>query len=338
MTRVEHGEVKLDDVARMAHVSRATASRVLTGSAGTSPEARAAVHAAAERLGYQANPVARALAVGGRLTLSGRREGRLVIAVVGASRAALRDPYVATAVAAAAEVAEEFGAGVGLEWLALGGSHGLRRLADDRSVRGVILINTVQELLAHIPPALVGRIVSVGIGAPDVPSVDVDNAGAAEATVTHLLACGRREIAMVTGPEWLPCVRRQTQRYVDVVTAAGLEPRTVTGDFSSAAGAVGMTEVLRRWPGTDAVFATCDATALGALAVLRRRGVNVPHDIAVAGFDDIPFAAQASPGLTTATHPVGQIVATAALSLLEPSSADGLPRWFGSELVLRETA
>jgi DNA-binding LacI/PurR family transcriptional regulator len=142
----------------------------------------------------------------------------------------------------------------------------------------------------------------------------------------------------VTGPGWLPCVRRQSQRYVEVMISYGLEPRTVPGDFTVAGGVAGATAALRRWPRTDAIFGNCDATAIGALSVLRGKGVRVPHDVAVAGFDDIDFAAQTSPALTTATHPVVQIASTAALALLDPSSADGLPHVFGSELVLRETA
>jgi DNA-binding LacI/PurR family transcriptional regulator len=337
MAYTDRSDSKLDDVARLAGVSRSTASRVLTGASGTSSTARAAVLAAAEKLDYQANPVARALAIGTGV-VPVPREGRVVVAVVGAGREVLRDPYVATAVAAVAEVAEDFGAGVGLEWLALGGSPALRRLAEDPAVRGVILINTVEELLVDLPLRLIGRVVSIGVGSPDVPHFDVDNGGAAEASVKHLMLIGRREIAMLTGPPWLPCVRRQTQRYLDLMAAAGWEARTVPGDFSSAGGAAGMTEVLHRWPGTDAVFATCDAAAFGAVSVLANRGLRVPHDIAVAGFDDVPFAAQASPRLTTATHPVSRIAATAALAVLEPTVAGRLPHFFGSELVLRESA
>jgi DNA-binding LacI/PurR family transcriptional regulator len=330
-------DFKLDDVARVAGVSRSTASRVLTGAGSTSARARSAVLSAAESLGYQANPVARALAVGSGVA-PGPAEGRIVVAVVGAGREVLRDPYVATAVAAVAEVAEDFSAGVGLEWIALGGSPALRRLADDRTVRGVILVNTVEELLVDLPRRLLGRMVSIGVGSPDVPHFDVDNGGAAEAAVTHLMLTGRREIAMLTGPDWLPCVRRQTQRYLALMEAAGREARTVPADFSFAAGAAAMTDALHRWPDTDAVFATCDAAAFGALSVLTQRRIPVPDDIAIAGFDDVPFAAQSSPRLTTATHPVRRIASTAALSLLEPVAADGLPHFFGSQLVLRDSA
>ncbi|MDX6257661.1 MAG: hypothetical protein QOJ11_3995 [Frankiales bacterium] len=337
MAHTVRRDFKLDDVARVAGVSRSTASRVLTGAGSTSARARAAVQSAAERLGYQANPVARALAVGG-VVPPGQREGRIVVAVVGAGREVLHDPYVATAVCAVAEVAEDFSAGVGLEWIALGGSHALRRLADDPAVRGVIVVNTVEALLADLPRPLLGRIVSIGVGTPDVPHFDVDNGGAAEATVTHLMLRGRREIAMLTGPGWLPCVRRQTQRYLALMEAAGWQARTVPGDFTFAGGATAMTEALHRWPGTDAVFATCDSAAFGAVSVLAQRGIRVPHDIAVAGFDDVPFAAQSSPRLTTATHPVRRIASTAALALLEPTTAEQLPHFFGSQLVLRDSA
>ena len=333
----EHGDTKLDDVARLAGVSRSTASRVLTGARGTSAEARSAVRSAAERLGYQANPVARALAIGSGVAPT-PREGRVVLAVVGADREVLRDPYVATAVAAVAEVAEDLGAGVGLEWLALGGSPAVRRLADDPGVRGVIVVNTVEQLLLDLPRSLLGRVVSIGIGSPEVPHFDVDNGGAAEAALRHLIGTGRSQIAMLSGPEWMPCVGRQTRRYVELMRRSGWEPRTVPGDFSSAAGASGMTEVLRRWPGTDAVLATCDAVAFGAVSVLAQYGIRVPHDIAVAGFDDVPFAAQASPRLTTGSHPVSRIASTAALSLLEPTVGDRLPHFFGSELILRDSA
>ena len=122
------------------------------------------------------------------------------------------------------------------------------------------------------------------------------------------------------------------------MSEAGLEPRLIEADFTAVAGAAAMTEALSRWPATDGVFATCDAAAFGALGVLTHRGVRVPDDMAVAGFDDVPFAGQSTPGLTTATHPVRQIAAAAALSLLEPTVSDNLQHLFGSELVVRQSA
>jgi DNA-binding LacI/PurR family transcriptional regulator len=124
--------------------------------------------------------------------------------------------------------------------------------------------------------------------------------------------------------------------YRAAVGAAGLPVRVVAGGFDTASGRAGAREVLRRWPDTDAVYGICDEVALGALQVLRAAGRQVPGDVAVAGFDDIPAAEFSGPGLTTATHPVECIADAAARGALG-RVADG-PTLFASDLVLRGTA
>lgn len=319
----------LEDVARVAGVSRSTASRVLAGYGAASPSARDRVAAAAEELGYAPDPAARALATGGGV--------RLVVAVAGTEPGVLHDPYVDRVVRAAAEVCALREVGVSLEWLPLHTPERLRRLAEDRSVRGVLIVNTTERILAAVPAALDGRAVSIGIGSPAVPSFDVDNGGAASTIVSHLYASGRRRIAMITGPDWMPCTRRPVTAYQQVMRTAGLPFRLVPGDFTATSGQAAMRAILDRWPDTDAVFANSDAMALGALAVLRRRGVGVPHDVAVAGFDDVPFAALSAPALTTGSHPVERIATAAATAVLDrarmpPATA------YPSELILRESA
>jgi DNA-binding LacI/PurR family transcriptional regulator len=98
-----------------------------------------------------------------------------------------------------------------------------------------------------------------------------------------------------------------------------------------------MLAVLDRWPDTDAVFAISDAMALGAIAVLRGRGIDVPGDIAVAGFDDIPFASYGVPTLTTASHPVERIAAAAATAVLDQAPIPPVTA-YPSELIRRESA
>ena len=93
----------------------------------------------------------------------------------------------------------------------------------------------------------------------------------------------------------------------------------MTGDFSARRGRAAVSVILRRWPSTDAIVAVSDATALGVLQGLTARGVRVPADVAVTGFDDIPLAGLVSPGLSTATHPVEEIAA-AAIYLLSDES------------------
>ena len=321
--------VTLEDVARAAGVSRATASRALTGSDTVSTPARERVRAVAGQMGYAPDPLARALAAG--------TGTRLVIGVAGHSHDVLDDSYVGNVLSAASAVGDRAGVGVSLQWLPLDGAAALHRIAADRSVHGLVLVNVTEPLLAQVPSALRGRVVSIGIGSADVPSVDVDNAAGASAVVRHLLATGRRRIAMITGPEWMPCSWRMVGAYQAALEEAGLPARIVHGGFGAVDGQEGALRALRRWPETDAIFAVCDAAALGAIAALRGLGVHVPGDVAVAGFDDLPVAAWSHPALTTATHPVRAIATAAATAVLEAG-----PRpphtWYPSELVLRASA
>jgi DNA-binding LacI/PurR family transcriptional regulator len=322
--------VTLEHVALAAGVSRATASRALTGSGPASAGVRQRVLAAAERLGYVADPVARAL-VSGRGT-------RIVVAVTGVTADVLDDPYLARVVTATARVSGAEGLGVSLEWLPLDRpGPPLESLGRDRTVAGTVLVNTTPAVLATLPRSLRGRAVSIGASARDVPAFDVDNGHGVLAAVTHLVRSGRRRIAMITGPAWLSCPEAGEAAYTATVRSAGLPVRLVPGDFTVGSGRAGMLEVLRRWPDTDAVYAVCDDTALGALAVLHELGRQVPGDVAVAGFDDVPAAAHSGPGLTTATHPVEQIATAAARAVLQGPRGSGVTR-FPSELVVRASA
>jgi DNA-binding LacI/PurR family transcriptional regulator len=320
----------LDDVARAAGVSRSTASRVLGGYGPASATTRDRVHAAAARLGYAPDPAARALVTGAGY--------RLVVAVAGMDATVLDDPYVDRVVRAVADAGAAHGVGASLHWLPLNAATlALHRMAADRSVRGVVLVNMTEQILQALPRGLAGRAASIGIGSRGVPSFDIDNGGATTAMVRHLYASGRRRIAMVTGPRWMACTQRPIDAYRETILAAGLPVRLVPGDFTAAGGRVAMLAVLDRWPDTDAVFAISDAMALGAIAVLRGRGIDVPGDIAVAGFDDIPFASYGVPTLTTASHPVERIAAAAATAVLDQAPIPPVTA-YPSELIRRESA
>jgi len=322
--------VTLEHVARAAGVSRATASRALTGSGPASEDVVRRVRAAADELGYVADPVARALVQRGGT--------RVVVAVTAATDDVLECHYTDQVVRAAAQVCHPAGLGVSLQWLPLTGDPAaLDALARDRTVRGLVLVNTTYALLDALPRRLRGRVASIGVGAPAVPSVDVDVGWAMAAVVAHLVATGRRRIAMITGPPWLPCARYPVAAYRDAVLAAGLPVRTVVGGHALANGRAGAAEALQRWPDTDALIGSCDDVALGAVATVRRLGRRVPDDVAVTGFDDIPAAEFAGPSLTTATHPVDLIASAAVRAVLTGARSDeGI--LFPSRLVLRDSA
>ncbi|WP_341716111.1 LacI family DNA-binding transcriptional regulator [Micromonospora sp. FIMYZ51] len=318
----------LDDVARVAGVSRSTASRVLAGNGFASPIARERVRTAADRLGYVPNPAARALVHGSGV--------RLLVAVAGTSPEVLDDSYVDQVVSAVARACAPHGLGVTLQWVPLDAPALLTRLTDDRAVAGLVLVNTTSALLDLVPRRLRRRTASIGIGSATVPSVDIDNASGTAALVRHLYASGRRRIVMVTGPRWLACADRSLQAYRRLLRDAGLPTREVVGDFTAARGRLAAREVLHRWPDTDAIVGISDATALGVIGQLRAERVRVPDDIAVTGFDDIPLASATD--LTTASHPVRQIATAAATMVLQRCPEPGSSTMFPSAPVLRESA
>ncbi|GAA1751779.1 LacI family DNA-binding transcriptional regulator [Luedemannella helvata] len=322
--------VTIEDVARRAGTSRATASRVLAGSASVSDSARDRVTRAAADLGYVPNALARALASG--------RGDRIVLGIVSPQPVLAVDLYLGRAVTAATQAANAAGVGVSVRVLPIGAPDPLADLATDRTVCGVILFNTTYALLKSVPRALTGRAVSIGVGSDIVPSVDVDNGGAARKITDYLYATGHREIAMIGGPEWMPCTARARRAYSEVMASLGLPARIVYSDFSATSGREGAARLLATWPETDAIYAVSDTLALGVLSLLGERGIDVPGAVAVVGFDDIPYAEVGWPPLTTATHPVESIVEYAVQTVLAGRPGRAEDRLFDSHLVLRRSA
>jgi DNA-binding LacI/PurR family transcriptional regulator len=314
---------QLTEVARRAGVSVATASRVLSGRGPASAASRDAVRAAAAELGYVAHPVARRLARGtGTRVLFAVRDRRPDI---------LRDPFVTRAATAMAAATDAEGLGVTVRHVPLDAAPGLNRIAADRSIAAVVLAGHDCALLAGLPSSLRGRFCTIGAGGPDV-----DSAAGVGALLRHLHTTGRRRIALVAGPPWLAASRAPLEAYTELMTESGLPVRVVTGDFTTTRGRAAARTVLRRWPDTDAVATVSDATALGVLQGLATAGIHVPDDIAVTGFDDVPFAADTHPALTTASHPVEEIAVAAARAALGKTPA--APCLFPSHPVLRNTA
>ena len=311
----------LADVARRAGVSLATASRSLSGAGPASQQTHDRVRAAAAELGYAAHPVARMLARG--------TGTRIVLAMRHRDPAILADQFVSRAAAAVAGVADAAGLGVALRRLPLDCGPALDEIAGDRSVAALLLAGHDRATLGAVPARLRGRTAAIGVG-----GTDVDSAAGIGALLRHLHGRGRRRIALVAGPRWLGSSRLPLGAYVAFAGEAGFPVRTVAGDFTATRGRSAGRRILREWPETDAIVAVGDAAALGVLDALARQGVRVPDDVAVTGFDDIPFAGLARPALTTATHPVERIAAAATRAALDGDHGE---RLFPSRPVVRES-
>jgi DNA-binding LacI/PurR family transcriptional regulator len=330
MTGADLRRPTIEDVARVAEVSRSTAARAVAGYGHVAPHTRERVLTAAQRLGYRIHPLAQALARG--------LGHRVVVAVIGPDVSVLDDPFIGRVTSSVARVCDPVGVGVALRWLPLRPPSALTALADDRSLRGLMLLNPTTGVLSALPDRLRSRTCSIGVGAPGVASFDVDNTAGVDTILRHLHCRGRRNVAMVAGPAWLPCTSGPVRAYRQRTEAAGLPERVIRGGFGVPDGCRAGDYLLRQWPDTDAVLACCDATALGVLARLREHGIAVPDDVAVTGFDDIPFAGLSTPALTTSTNPIHQIVEDAARALLYPSVQNPGPRMYPSRLVVRQTS
>lgn len=154
-------------------------------------------------------------------------------------------------------------------------------------------------------------------GTPGVVTLAFDNEGGARRLTEHLLALGHRHIGYVAGPPERTTTRhrlhghRRALRERGAALSSSSERSTVHGGYDRASGYDGALELLRRSPDVTAVVAANDTVALGVCAALRERGLRVPEDVSVAGFDDLPFSADASPALTTVRLPLHEAGARA---------------------------
>jgi LacI family transcriptional regulator len=148
--------------------------------------------------------------------------------------------------------------------------------------------------------------------------IDVDNQTAAAEAVAHLLRLGRRRVATISGPQNMIAGADRLTGYLNGLRERGMttDPALITeGDFTEAGGYMAMQRLLPRKP--DAVFVASDAMAVGALRAIREADLRVPEDIAVVGFDDMPFATRSNPPLTTVRQPVLRTGSVAAETLID---------------------
>ncbi|MBC7724792.1 MAG: substrate-binding domain-containing protein, partial [Burkholderiaceae bacterium] len=171
--------------------------------------------------------------------------------------------------------------------------------------------------------------------------VDVDNAAGAALATEHLMARGRRHIATIAGPADMQAAVDRTTGWGKALSAAGLPTGLIAyGDFTMASGATAMRALLERDPHLDGVFAASDLMAIGALAVLRERGIAVPDDVSVVGFDDSPAATSSELQLTTVHQPSTEMGLRMANNLLALLGGEDVERQsiLPTRLVVRDSA
>jgi LacI family transcriptional regulator len=335
--------VTLQDVADRAGVSLTTASRVVNdGSRRVGKPLADRVHRAAADLGYTANLQARALATGQST-------------MIGVALRDISDPYFSSIAAGLIEVAEA-AAGRLLVCLTSTAAHEEAEreyvaLMRAQRARAVVLVGSRSDNVAARDALRAelaaftrsgGRAACVGQDLLGVDTVLPENRAGADALARALAALGHRRFAVLAGPRSLLTGQDRTDGFAGGLRAwsVPLDPaRVVHGDLSRDGGYAAMSEILAAGePLPDCVFAVSDVMAVGALARLRAAGLDVPGDIALAGFDDIPTLRDVYPPLTTVRLPLkrlGEIAARLALGGDAPRQPRVVP--VPGEVVLRES-
>lgn len=288
MPRATSTAPTLQQVATLAGVSLATASRVLHGSGGRTPTPALAerVNSAAAQLRYVAHAPAQSLA-------------RSRSTIVGLLVHDISDPYFAAIAAGAMDVARAHGLMAMVANTFRDPSLEADYLARLRAERARAVLLAGSAFLGHsLVPALEefaasgGRVVTIGPHARSFDSVSPDNFGGAALAATHLQSLGHTRVGVVSGPSTLASVAARLAGFASVLPPSA----TVDADFTRDGGRTATLSLLDNANDLTAVFALNDMMAVGALAALRALG---RADVAVVGFDDLPIAQDVTPALTT---------------------------------------
>lgn len=283
----------LDELAALSGVSRATVSRVINGGS-VSEATRQRVTEILERTKFRPNAAARTLASG--------RSGVAGVVIHLSPHLLFQDPYFSSLLQGVTDALAEQAVGMML-WL---GNRTKEETLDQILWMGlldgvIVTANQLEDplvdglLASELPTVLIGH----RRADRTASYVDVDHVEAADIITTHLLSLGRRRVGHVTGTRGTVAGEDRIAGYQRAMARAGLstEGLIVEGDFDRASGAAAALELLDR--DVDAIFCANDASAEGALGSIRARGGSIPQDVALAGFDDLAFASELDPPLTT---------------------------------------
>jgi LacI family transcriptional regulator len=311
---IENNTVTLEEVARLAGVSTSTVSRYLSGTHQVSTEKKAAIDSSIKRLNYRPNLVARGLAKGRTMTV-GVLTQEIASSFFNEAMRGVEDAL------ASHNYEAIFVSG---HWNKVEEEQRLLSLIG-RRVDGVILL--VADLDDEIMDRHAQGVPMVLLGGQSasmrVHSLGFDHYSGARMAVQHFVDLGHRRIAFISGPQGRHDADERLRGYREALEAAGLpydERLVANGGYVETGGVTAMNTLLDRGLPFSAVFAANDDSAYGAMLAMYRRGMRVPDDISLVGYDDLPHSSFSLPPLTSVRQPLrdlGREAASAVVALIE---------------------
>jgi LacI family transcriptional regulator len=331
-----NGKVTIREIADLAGVSIATVSRVVNGRGDVSPETRETVQRIVRERGYLANRSARGLSRGWT-------------GLIGGTVPMVHYPYFSHLVAGVAEALYEHDMRLVLcptyheheREVSL-----LERLMHGTTDGAVVILpeessEELEQLLNHgYRFVVIDPLVAVN---ERIPAVSAAHTAGADQAMKHLLALGHRRIGAITGPRGGKATDDRRRGYYAALAEAGIAPDpalVIESNFELPGGVAAAERLLDLPEPPTAIFCFNDNMAIGAMRVARERGLRVPEDLSLVGFDDLDEAEIVYPGLTTIRQPLaemGRLAVSLLLRLLDDQPIEALHVELATRLVVRES-
>ncbi|WP_367307554.1 LacI family DNA-binding transcriptional regulator [Demequina litoralis] len=305
MTKPRGRRPTIDDVAREAGVSRGTVSRVLNGGHWVSEPSRAQVDRAIRVTGYRINPHARSLATS--------RTGSVGFLLTESYERFFADPNFLQILRACADALAEHGMTL---VLIMADTLEERRRATEYltggHVDGALVVSSHRDSQEFLATLLEANLPVISAGVPlgfeaSVGYATADDEGGARTMITYLRDKGRSRLVHIAGPQDTSGGTARLRAFRELMGDEFSEELVAYGDYGRESGRKAMRELIARDVAFDGVFCANDLMAAGAMDVLRSAGIEVPEDVAVAGFDDAPVALETDPPLTTVHQPFDRV-------------------------------
>lgn len=325
----------INDVARLAGVSKKTVSRVINRSPLLKEATRKKVEAVIAELGYSPNPQARALALRRNFLLGLLHDNPNAQTVLNFQEGvldAIRDTDFALVVRPVDRRSPDM-------------LDDIRNFLEKQRLYGVLILPPISEndALAELCREMGCGYVRMGSGQLDDAEhlVQSNDREMVEAVVDHLVELGHSRIAIIQGPDGFRSARERRDGFMAAMQRHGLAvPHSylAQGSYRFNSGIEAADALLNAGPRPTAIFASNDEMAAGALHAAKQRDIDVPGQLSVVGFDNSPIAAHIWPPMTTVGWPIREMARAAAQKLIAPDAEGAQPFCFPAQLVKRASA